>query len=52
MKEDIPALNMVKKVTVRELVEQYGDKSSNRIFVINDFKSYLLNCYLEEMLEV
>ena len=48
--EDIPALHLARSITVKELVEQYGNKSSNRAFFIDDYKGYLLNCYLEDEL--
>lgn len=49
--EDTPALNLAKTITVGGLVEKYGNKQSQRVFSINDFKTYLLNCYLEDTFE-
>ena len=48
VEEDTPALNAARSVTVKELVERYGNRHSNRAFFVDDYKSYLLNCYLEE----
>lgn len=49
--EDTPALNLAKTITVGSLVEKYGNKQSQKVFSINDFKTYLLNCYLEDTFE-
>lgn len=46
--EDIPALNIARTITVGGLVEKYGNRQSQKVFSINDFKTYLLNCYLED----
>lgn len=46
--EDIPALNLAKKVTMKELVAMYGDMQSHKAFQINAYKDYLLNRYLED----
>ncbi|MCH5263099.1 MAG: radical SAM protein [Lachnospiraceae bacterium] len=48
IEEDIPALNLAREITVKELVTKYGNKQSDRAFLIGDYKSYLLNCYLED----
>ena len=45
--EDIPALNLAKKITLGELVEQFGNLGSERVFSQDDYKIYLLNQYLE-----
>jgi len=47
VEEDIPALNLARKVTLKELVSRYGDKGSNKAFQLSDYKDYLLNRYLE-----
>lgn len=47
--EDIPALNLAKNISVCELVEKYGDFQSQKVFFIDDYKSYLLNTYLENI---
>lgn len=51
VEEDTPALNLARKVTVKTLVEKYGNAQSERAFFLEDYQSYLLNCYLEEELE-
>lgn len=51
VEEDTPALNLAKTITVGGLVEKYGNKQSQKVFSINDFKTYLLNCYLEDTFE-
>ena len=48
VEEDIPALNEARIITVKELVKRYGDLSSERAFEEDDYKTYLLNSYLEE----
>lgn len=48
IEEDTPALNAARSVAVKTLVERYGDMSSDRIFFVEDYKSYLLNRYVEE----
>lgn len=47
--EDTDALNAAKSVMVKTLVERYGNKLSERVFFIDDYKSYLLNCYMEDL---
>lgn len=49
--EDIPALNLAKNISVCELVEKYGDFQSQKVFFIDDYKSYLLNTYLENTIK-
>lgn len=46
--EDTDALNAARSITMKELVERYGNRHSKRTFFIDDYKSYLLNCYLEK----
>lgn len=42
--EDIPALNLAKKNRVKDLVKQFGNPKSHKIFdCIDDYKAYLLN---------
>lgn len=48
VEEDTPALNLARKITMKELVARYGDKHSNKVFQMSDYKDYLLNQYLEE----
>lgn len=50
IEEDIPALKLARKVTMRELVEMYGDTQSNKAFQLSDYKDYLLNRYLENVI--
>ena len=45
---DADALYAAKTITIKTLVEKYGNMNSKRTFFIDDYKSYLLNCYLEE----
>lgn len=47
--EDIPALNLAKNISVGELTQKYGDFQSQKVFFIDDYKSYLLNTYLENI---
>ena len=46
--EDVPALILSKTITIKELVKKYGNKESDKVFSINDYKMYLLNNYLDE----
>lgn len=46
--EDITALNIAKTIKIKELVEKYGDFTSNKVFSIDDYKMYLLNNFLSE----
>lgn len=48
IEEDTDALNAAKTITIKTLVERYGKMHSKRTFFIEDYKSYLLNCFLEE----
>lgn len=48
VEEDTPALNLARKITVKELVAKYGNKLSQKAFFIEDYKAYLLNRYLED----
>ena len=50
VEEDIPALNLARRVTLGELVEQYGDPASGKAFSQGDYQEYLLNRYLEDRL--
>lgn len=50
VEEDIPALNLARKVTMKELVAKYGDCQSNKAFRLSHYKDYLLNEYLREQL--
>lgn len=47
--EDIPALNLAKNISVGELTQKYGDFQSQKVFFIDDYRSYLLNTYLENI---
>lgn len=48
VEEDIPALMLAKTVTIKQLVNKYGDTSSDKVFSLDDYKMYLLNNYLDE----
>lgn len=50
VEEDIPALNLARTITMRELVAKYGNKKSERAFYLSDYKDYLLDCYVKEVL--
>ena len=42
--EDIPALELARKTPVSELVSQFGNPLSHKIFdCVDDYKAYLLN---------
>ena len=44
---DTYALNKTKECTWPELVKSFGDKDSDRVFSLDDYKTYLFNTYLE-----
>ncbi len=47
VKEDTFALQRAREISVKELVERYGDFTSERVFSPEDYKWYLLNNYIE-----
>lgn len=47
VEEDTDALNAAKTITVKDLVARYGNRHSKKAFFIDDYKAYLLNCFLE-----
>ena len=47
--EDTFALNHARNITLKELVLRYGDRNSNKLFSLDDYKSYLLNCYIDSI---
>ena len=49
VEEDIPALNLARQITMKELVAMYGNDHSNKAFGLGDYKDYLLNRYLEDV---
>lgn len=51
LEEDTYALNLSKKISVQELVEKYGNSQSEKVFCLDDYKSYLLNCYLDDTIK-
>lgn len=51
VEEDTYALNLAKTVEIKELVGRYGNENSDKIFFKEDYKAYLLNCYLENVFE-
>lgn len=48
VEEDIPALNIARRVTMQELVARYGNVQSDKAFQIEDYKMYLLNLYIKD----
>lgn len=47
VEKDTYALNQAKKVTYKELALKYGDRTSTKVFSLDDYKMYLFNCYLD-----
>lgn len=47
IEEDTQALNLARNITLRELVEKYGDPQSDKVFERGDYTEYLLNCYVD-----
>ncbi len=47
--EDSFALRMARDVTLSELVERYGDFSSDKVFSLGDYKEYLLNRHIDNL---
>ena len=48
LSKDIQAIKVAKQVTVKQLVERFGDFQSYKVFSLDDYKMYLLNRALEE----
>ncbi len=49
--EDIPALRVARNTPISELVKRFGDLQSHKIFdCVDDYKAYLLNCFLEKFI--
>ena len=48
VEEDIPALILSKTITIKQLINKYGNVNSDRVFSLDDYKMYLLNNYLDE----
>lgn len=46
LNEDTYALNKARNISLKELVQLYGNFESNKAFYLDDYKSYLLNCYI------
>ena len=44
--DDAWAVKIANSITIKELIEKYGDKNSTRLFVFDDYKMYLLNKHL------
>ncbi|MCR5609238.1 MAG: radical SAM protein [Lachnospiraceae bacterium] len=44
-----PALNTLKQCKYGELAETYGEKLSEKAFSLEDYKMYIVNCYLEQL---
>lgn len=51
VEEDTYALNLTKTVSFEELAKKYGNIQSERAFFLDDYKTYLLNCFLEDTLK-
>lgn len=48
VEEDILALIISKTITIKKLIEKYGNANSDRVFSLDDYKMYLLNNYLDD----
>lgn len=51
LEEDTYALNLIKNITFEELVKKDGDRQSERAFFLDDYKSYLTNCFLADTIK-
>ena len=49
VEKDTFALNVAKTVTYKQLALQYGDSTSTKVFGLDDYKTYLFNCYLDDI---
>lgn len=47
--KDTFALNAAKGISYRGLALKYGNNASTKVFHIEDYKSYLFNCYLKDL---
>lgn len=45
--EDIEALRIARSITLKDLVELYGDSKSDKVFDLDDYKMFLLNKHIE-----
>ncbi|MBR3839896.1 MAG: radical SAM protein [Erysipelotrichales bacterium] len=45
---DVDAINKAKNISIAELVKQFGNATSDRMFAIDDYKMYLLLKYLSD----
>lgn len=48
LEEDTYALNLAKAISFKELAGRYGDRRSQRVFFLDDYKDYLMNCFLDD----
>ena len=46
---DVYAINEAKKNRISDLVKQYGDEKSNKLFDVEDYKMYLLLRHLDNL---
>lgn len=49
LNNDVEAINIAKKITLKELALKYGDINSNKVFSLDDYKMYLLNEHLSKL---
>lgn len=46
---EVEAIQIAKAITLKDLALKYGDSNSNKVFALDDYKMYLLNCHLENV---
>lgn len=49
--DDVVALQKAKEITIGELIQKYGDFTSQRLFEESDYVQYLFNRYIEDTSE-
>ena len=52
VEENVPALLLSKAMPLGRLVTKYGNPTSKKVFSLEDYESYLLNRYLDEVYNV
>ena len=48
MEDKIPATMLLKGITIKQLVNKYGDKESSNLYTLNEYKTHLIDKYLDE----
>lgn len=44
---DVEAIRSAKEISIKDLIKKFGDINSDKVFSLDDYKMYLLNCYIK-----